>query len=99
MYGGQQMEYASTETLFEQPTHPYTIGLLNAVPRLDVETPRLLTIPGSPPNMMNMPKGCPFSPRCEFADENCKVTRPVLTPLSDGTLHRRACLKTLEELS
>ncbi|WP_298569222.1 oligopeptide/dipeptide ABC transporter ATP-binding protein [uncultured Aliiroseovarius sp.] len=98
MYGGQQMEYGTTRGLFEMPTHPYTMGLLKAVPRLDIETERLATIPGSPPNMMNMPKGCPFSPRCEFADERCSTTRPTLDGVVGRKVRRRACLKSLEEL-
>ncbi|MHA6267386.1 oligopeptide/dipeptide ABC transporter ATP-binding protein [Aliiroseovarius sp. CAU 1755] len=98
MYGGQQMEYGTTRGLFEMPTHPYTMGLLKAVPRLDIETERLATIPGSPPNMMNMPKGCPFSPRCEFADDRCSTTRPTLDGVVGRKVRRRACLKSLEEL-
>ncbi|WP_424942232.1 oligopeptide/dipeptide ABC transporter ATP-binding protein [Aliiroseovarius crassostreae] len=99
MYGGQQMEYGTTEGLFEMPTHPYTMGLLKAVPRLDVESAQLATIPGSPPNMMNMPKGCPFSPRCDFADDRCSTTRPTLDGVAGRKVRRRACLKTLEELA
>ncbi len=98
MYGGQQMEYGTTEGLFEMPTHPYTMGLLQAVPRLDIESARLATIPGSPPNMMNMPKGCPFSPRCDFASDACVTTRPTLDGVPGRKVRRRACLKTLEEL-
>lgn len=99
MYGGQQMEYGTTEGLFDMPTHPYTKGLLKAVPRLDVESDRLATIPGSPPNMMNMPKGCPFSPRCDFADDLCATTRPTLDGVAGRKVRRRACLKTMEELA
>ena len=99
MYGGQQMEYGTTEGLFEMPTHPYTMGLLKAVPRLDVESEQLATIPGSPPNMMNMPAGCPFSPRCEFADNNCVTSRPPLDGVPGRKVRRRACWKTLEELA
>ncbi len=99
MYGGQQMEYGTTEGLFEMPTHPYTMGLLKAVPRLDVESAKLATIPGSPPNMMNMPKGCPFSPRCDFADATCFEVRPTLDGVAGRKVRRRACLKSLEELA
>ncbi len=99
MYGGQQMEYGTTKGLFEMPTHPYTMGLLKAVPRLDIESDTLATIPGSPPNMMNMPKGCPFSPRCDFADDRCAVERPMLDGVTGRAVRRRACLKSLEELS
>ncbi len=98
MYGGQQMEYGTTEGLFEMPTHPYTMGLLRAVPRLDLESPRLATIPGSPPNMMNMPTGCPFSPRCEFAIKDCATIRPVLDGVAGRKVRRRACIRPLEEL-
>lgn len=98
MYGGQQMEYGTTEGLFEMPTHPYTMGLLSAVPRLDIESARLATIPGSPPNMMNMPTGCPFSPRCEFALPDCATTRPTLDGVVGRKVRRRACIRPLEEL-
>ncbi|WP_300513539.1 oligopeptide/dipeptide ABC transporter ATP-binding protein [Aliiroseovarius sp.] len=99
MYGGQQMEYGTTEGLFELPTHPYTMGLLKAVPRLDVESAELATIPGSPPNMMNMPHGCPFEPRCGFSDETCLHHRPALTGVPGRAVRRRACHRTLEELT
>jgi len=99
MYGGQQMEYGTTEGLFAMPTHPYTMGLLKAVPRLDVESTELATIPGSPPNMMNMPHGCPFEPRCGFSDETCLHHRPALAGVPGREVRRRACHRTLEELS
>jgi oligopeptide transport system ATP-binding protein len=99
MYGGQQMEYGTTEGLFAMPTHPYTMGLLKAVPRLDVESTELATIPGSPPNMMNMPHGCPFEPRCGFSDESCLHHRPALAGVPGREVRRRACHRTLEELS
>lgn len=99
MYGGQQMEYGTTEGLFAMPTHPYTMGLLKAVPRLDVESAELATIPGSPPNMMNMPHGCPFEPRCGFSDETCLHHRPALAGVPGREVRRRACHRTLEELS
>jgi len=99
MYGGQVMEHGTTEAIFDRPTHPYTLGLLKAVPRLDKETEALETIPGNPPNMMNMPAGCPFVPRCEFADERCWTDRPVLK-LAEGFESRtRACHRSLEELA
>ena len=99
MYGGQQMEYGSTEGLFYAPTHPYTMGLLKAVPRLDEEIEKLATIPGAPPNMMNMPKGCPFVPRCDFALEACWDTRPRLVEVPGREIRRRACLRDVEELT
>ncbi|MCP5036224.1 MAG: oligopeptide ABC transporter ATP-binding protein OppD [Rhodobacteraceae bacterium] len=98
MYGGQQMEYGTTEGIFYEPTHPYTMGLLKAVPRLDMETAHLETIPGSPPNMMDMPAGCPFVPRCEFAQDACWQQRPVLSNVAGKEVRRRACLRPVEEL-
>ncbi|MEX0970317.1 MAG: oligopeptide/dipeptide ABC transporter ATP-binding protein [Paracoccaceae bacterium] len=95
LYGGQVMEQAATETLFETPTHPYTMGLLSAIPRLDAEGEALATIPGNPPNMMNMPEGCPFSPRCPFVVDKCHHLMPLL--MGDGD-HRRACHRKVEEL-
>jgi len=90
MYGGRVMEYCDTENLFEYPSHPYTQGLLKAIPRLDQLGGDLMTIPGNPPNMTNMPAGCPFQPRCPFAEERCATDRPELT--SANSVNRpRAC--------
>lgn len=98
MYGGRILEYASTIDIFKSPSHPYTQGLLNAVPRLDGETDELMTIPGNPPNMMELPAGCPFAPRCEFAKDICHAEMPQLMDHSEkGRL--RACHLSLEELS
>ncbi|OIP83969.1 MAG: ABC transporter ATP-binding protein [Rhodobacterales bacterium CG2_30_65_12] len=99
MYGGQVMEKGTTEGLFARPTHPYTMGLLKAVPRLDRETAQLETIPGNPPNMMDMPAGCPFVPRCEFADERCWNERPELKRAEGFKTRTRACHRSLEELA
>ena len=96
LYGGQVMEQGKTYDLFKSPTHPYTKGLLSAIPRLDIETDALTAIPGSPPNMMNMPLGCPFSPRCTSAIETCHETRPSLQN-EHGRL--RACLRPEEEIA
>ncbi len=99
MYGGQVMEHGTTEAVFDRPTHPYTLGLLKAVPRLDKETATLETIPGNPPNMMNMPAGCPFVPRCDFADDRCWTERPVLKRAEGFESRTRACHRSLEELA
>ena len=96
LYGGQVMEQGSTKDLFASPSHPYTRGLLHAIPRLDQDTEALQSIPGSPPNMMNMPKGCPFSPRCDFVRDICHSTRPSLTPFET---RQRACHVASGELS
>ncbi|MFG1496149.1 oligopeptide/dipeptide ABC transporter ATP-binding protein [Saccharospirillum sp. HFRX-1] len=90
MYGGRVMEYGDTEQVFETPSHPYTRGLLRAIPRLDQDGDELLTIPGNPPNMLELPAGCPFQPRCPHADERCARDMPALT--SQNSLNReRAC--------
>ncbi|KAA9010416.1 oligopeptide/dipeptide ABC transporter ATP-binding protein [Histidinibacterium aquaticum] len=78
MYGGQIMEQASTEALFAKPTHPYTKGLLAAVPRLDKEDDELLTISGEPPDMSRLPQGCPFTPRCPYRRDECPTIKPPL---------------------
>ena len=91
LYGGRIMEQGSAESIFYRPTHPYTLGLLGAVPKLDHDGERLVAIPGVPPNMANLPAGCPFSERCTFADARCAVDRPRLAPvIGDGSV-LRAC--------
>ncbi|MGZ5848833.1 MAG: oligopeptide/dipeptide ABC transporter ATP-binding protein, partial [Ramlibacter sp.] len=69
LYGGRVMEQGSAEQIFYRPTHPYTLGLLGAVPKLDHEGERLIAIPGVPPNMSQLPPGCPFTARCSFVME------------------------------
>ena len=90
MYGGRVMEYGTTEALFENPSHPYTQGLLRAIPRLDQEGEELLTIPGNPPNMLKPMQGCPFQPRCSFAHDRCISTEPALTD-NNSLKRERAC--------
>lgn len=85
MYAGRTMEYGTAEQIFYHPTHPYSIGLMDAIPRLDGEEEHLVTIPGNPPNLLHLPKGCPFSPRCQFATEQCQ-TAPKLTAFNHGQL-------------
>ncbi|AHG18276.1 oligopeptide transporter ATP-binding component [Chania multitudinisentens RB-25] len=95
MYAGRTMEYGSARELFYQPSHPYSIGLLNAVPRLDAEGESLMTIPGNPPNLLRLPQGCPFQPRCPYAMEQC-VSAPPLARFGEGRL--RACFQPVEAL-
>ena len=95
LYGGQMMEYDDIKPLFASPSHPYTKALLSAIPRLDQGNEALNAIPGNPPNMMNMPKGCPFSPRCEYVAEHCRTERAMVVPSGSGL---RACHKPKEEL-
>ena len=98
MYGGEVMEIGKTERLYENPTHPYTQGLMSAVPRLDDTAEKLITIPGNPPNMMLAPVGCPFSPRCQFSINSCSTEMPNLSKV-DEIDHLRACHVEIEELS
>ncbi|MGI9393299.1 MAG: oligopeptide/dipeptide ABC transporter ATP-binding protein [Boseongicola sp.] len=93
LYGGQIMEKGLTKNIFARPTHPYTLGLLKAVPRLDEEHEVLPTIDGEPPNMLGLPEGCPFAPRCEFVLPVCSNIRPLL--VSDENIHR-ACHQSVE---
>lgn len=89
LYGGQIMEEGPTGDVFADPAHPYTKGLLKAVPRLDRDTETLQTIAGEPPDMSHLPAGCPFSPRCEIARDYCSTRPLVLEPLGDN--RTRAC--------
>ena len=96
MYGGQIMEEGPTEALFANPQHPYTSGLLQAVPRLDKDDGELATIAGEPPDMSRLPAGCPFSPRCAQVLENCRGERPALEVHGD---RRRACHLPVNEVA
>jgi oligopeptide transport system ATP-binding protein len=96
MYGGQIMEEAGTFDLFAAPHHPYTKGLLQAVPRLDRDDADLLTIAGEPPDMSRLPKGCPFSPRCAMVRDECPTQK---APLVTTGSRRRACHAPIEEVT
>ncbi len=96
MYAGRTMEYGTAEQIFYHPTHPYSIGLMDAIPRLDGNEEHLVTIPGNPPNLLHLPKGCPFSPRCQFATEQCQ-TAPKLTTFNEGQL--RNCWLPVEKFN
>jgi len=91
MYAGKIVESAPVGALFADPQHPYTIGLLGSIPRLDVERERLATIEGTVPSSNHQPTGCRFSPRCPFADRRCHAEPPPLREL--GTAHLVACWK------
>ena len=95
MYAGRTMEYGSAEQIFYNPTHPYSIGLINAVPKLNEESPALITIPGNPPNLLNLPSGCPFQPRCLYANEQC-LQAPPLTQFDHNRL--RACFIPVNQM-
>ncbi len=90
MYAGCFIEEAPVRELYASPRHPYTIGLLGSVPRLDAEQrANLASIDGQPPVLHEKPVGCPFAPRCAFAIPRCRSENPGLTEVSPG--HRAAC--------
>ncbi|MCX7851559.1 MAG: ABC transporter ATP-binding protein [Anaerolineae bacterium] len=90
MYGGRIVEEARVHDLYHRPYHPYTLGLLHSVPRLDAaHTGRLIPIDGLPPDLIDMPPGCPFAPRCTFKIERCDVENPPLEYVS--STRRVAC--------
>ena len=83
MYGGKVVEYGTTEEIFYRPRHPYTWGLLNSVPRLDMKRDKeLQSIPGSPPDPFYPPQGCPFADRCPHAMKICLREMPSKTEIS-----------------
>jgi oligopeptide/dipeptide ABC transporter ATP-binding protein len=88
MYAGRIVEEAEVETIFAEPKHPYTIGLIGSVPVLGVIKDTLDVIPGSVPNLINLPPGCQFAPRCLARIENkleiCTQEEPALKPVSPG---------------
>ena len=97
MYAGQIVERADVADLFADPQHPYTIGLLGSIPRLDVDRERLATIEGTVPSPNNQPKGCRFAPRCPFADRRCRQEPPPFREVTPG--HVVACWKAPVEVA
>lgn len=90
MYSGKIVESGTCEDIFYRPKHPYTLALIQSVPRLDLENKQVLaSIPGAPPDLLNPPKGCPFSTRCQYCMQICKESLPELT--SFGEEHTASC--------
>ena len=89
MYAGRLVELGDVVAMFKDPLHPYTQGLIQAFPHIKEERRRMESIPGSPPNLLNPPSGCRFSPRCKYAMEVCRKEVPPLNEVSDG--HFVAC--------
>ncbi len=83
MYGGKIVETGNVDEIFYNPKHPYTWGLLGSMPKVDSKGKELLSIPGSPPDLSDPPKGCPFVTRCPYAMKVCKNNMPEYTHLSD----------------
>ncbi|MCB9433626.1 MAG: ABC transporter ATP-binding protein [Ardenticatenaceae bacterium] len=94
MYGGTVVESALVDDLYENPQHPYTIGLLGAIPKMEGEDERLVSIEGSPPDLLQPLTYCPFASRCPFVFQRCWKERPLLIPI--GKNHDTACFYDVE---
>jgi len=92
MYAGQVVEQGDVHTIFASPRHPYTIGLMDSLPRLGVDEDWLRPIPGQPPSLISRPPGCPFHPRCFLSQGRirCREEEPDLRPIGDSS-HKTAC--------
>ena len=91
MYAGEIVEYAPVDALFAVPQHPYTIGLLGSIPRLDAKAEELVAIEGMVPSMTELPTGCRFAPRCPFVRDRCKQDALPLVDVGRG--HRSRCIR------
>jgi peptide/nickel transport system ATP-binding protein len=92
MYAGEIVEEGAVTDIFYRPLHPYTLGLIRSVPKLNREQDELMSIPGEPPNLISPPSGCKFHTRCQFATEKCVTDAPPLVEYAPG--HRAACWHT-----
>jgi oligopeptide/dipeptide ABC transporter ATP-binding protein len=91
MYAGKPVEFGPTDDIFYRPRMPYTVGLLASLPRLDTDASEpLRPIPGSPPSLIHLPAGCPFTPRCPLARRRCSAEEPELRAV-EGHRHLAAC--------
>ena len=98
MYAGSLVETGPTDEIYANPKHPYTIGLLRSVPRLDQPRTEVTeVIEGMPPNLAHLPAGCRFAERCNFVMDQCREEKPVLAEVSEG--HFRACFYDADKLS
>jgi peptide/nickel transport system ATP-binding protein len=95
MYAGQIVEYTDVLTLFDRPLHPYTEGLLEAIPVLGEIRDTLAVIPGSVPNLISLPPGCKFAPRCPYAKEMCVQSVPELLEIEPA--HKVRCFMRLPD--
>jgi oligopeptide/dipeptide ABC transporter ATP-binding protein len=91
MYAGQAMERGDRRTLFRRPHHPYTKGLIEALPSQSGSKDRLVPIPGRPPSLIRLPTGCPFHPRCRYVMDRCRTEVPPLQKVAGGNGHVSAC--------
>ena len=94
MYAGRAVEEADVNSIFAEPLMPYTLGLMNSIPRVDraaEHQERLQAIPGNVPNPLNLPEGCAFHPRCRFVQDRCKAAIPPLEDAGNG--HQVRCVR------
>ena len=84
MYAGQLMEFSDALSIFEEPLHPYTEALLQSIPNIQLSDQKLRYIPGSPPDLINPPRGCRFHPRCPYVTDICKVKEPPMIEVEKG---------------
>jgi oligopeptide/dipeptide ABC transporter ATP-binding protein len=93
MYAGRVVELSDVFTIFNSPRHPYTVGLMNSLARVDIDKEALLPIPGQPPSMISPPPGCAFHPRCLHSRgrARCRTEIPPLRPFGEGGNHVSAC--------
>jgi oligopeptide transport system ATP-binding protein len=89
MYGGTLVEQGTVDDIFYEPKHPYTVGLLNSIPRMNMGKERLKPVEGTPPDMIRPPEGCPFTARCPHAMEICSLHKPQYQRVTEG--HGAAC--------
>lgn len=94
MYAGEIVEFGEVKTIFNNPQHPYTRGLLNSIPSITEKKKKLSTIAGNVPDPNNLPQGCAFHPRCNFSEEICRKTVPDFKETKDG--HRVRCFRIKE---
>src|SRR5690606_23082950 len=95
MYAGQLVETAAAEDLFSLPSHPYTLGLMRSMPRVDEVNERFFAIPGQPPSPWSFPTGCRFAPRCSYATVECTEAPIPLLPLEAAGATSR-CIRVPE---
>ncbi len=95
MYAGFIVEEAPVDELYRNPQHPYTRGLLGSLPQFNAQRRKLVSIKGTPPDMLAAARGCPFAPRCQYAFERCELENPLLRPLGDN--HQVACWWEIDE--
>ena len=98
MYAGRKVELSTTVNIFKHPRHPYTMGLLNSAPRWDQGEDELQAIDGQPPDLLNLPTGCSFNPRCQFVQDECLQQTPPLITLDEQPVHQHAFIREIRYL-